>query len=113
MAKLTELTLNAIFELLRQLIPQIDAAADTELKLFDRFGETEETLIELEELQNIRERLRNPYSRLSALLLQIAEYQPIAPTATLDLLIQTISLGQANVDAAAANIQEIKKSWNL
>jgi hypothetical protein len=113
MAKLTDEIVTTIFALERQLFERIDQATATEFEIFERFGETEETLNELEELTNIKERLREPYSRLTALLLIVAEYQPTAPSATLDLLSQTIYRGQAISDAARASIEEIKRSWNL
>ncbi len=78
-----------------------------------QFGETPETLTSLKEVQKVRERLRNPYSRLNTLLLRIAEYQPIAPAATLNLLGQSISSGQAISDAALASVNEVKRYWNL
>lgn len=67
----------------------------------------------MEELQNARERLNQSYSRLNTLLLRILEAQPIAANAMLDLLAKAIENGQANLEAANASIQEIKRGWNL
>ena len=39
--------------------------------------------------------------------------QPIASTATLELLAQTIEQAQATADAGHASVQEAKKDWNL
>lgn len=111
MAKLSEETLSTIFGLMRQLAEGIEEASAAEWQLFEEYGETPETLGELEELQSARERLTVPYSRLHSLLLRVLEYQPIA--ATLELLAQTIENGQTAIDVGAASVRDVKRSWNL
>jgi hypothetical protein len=91
----------------------IDEAKAAEYNLFEEYGETEETLPELEQLQNGAERLRNPYSRLSTLALAIAEAQPVAPHAMLNLLAQTLEDASATADAVEASTNESKRIWNL
>jgi hypothetical protein len=113
MAKLSEETLTITFLLLRQLADAIELASATEWILFDRYGETDRTIGELEELQNARERLNQSYTRLNTLLLKILEAQPIATNAMLDLLAKAIENGRANLEAANASTQEIKRGWNL
>jgi hypothetical protein len=113
MPKLPEETLTTIFTLQRQLAEGIEEAAGAEWALLEQYGETEETIPELEELQSARERLTVRYSGLHTLLLRILEIQPTAPTDMLNLLAQTIALGQAARDAAGASVREIKRSWNL
>lgn len=99
MAKIPDETLNIIFQLQKSLITEINEAAAIETIIYERFGETEINLLILEQLQNIRERLINPYSRICALLPRIANYQPTAPEDVLDLLYQTIEQAQAAKDA--------------
>ena len=113
MAKLSEETLSTIFSLMRQLAEGIEEASAAEWQLFEEYGETPETLGELEELQNARERLTVRYSGLHSLLLRVLSIQPIAPTAMLELLEQTIEQSEAAASAAAASVREIKRSWNL
>jgi hypothetical protein len=113
MAKLSDNTLTMTFQLLRQLAEAIELASATEWIFFERYGETPRTIGELEELQNARERLNQSYSRLNTLLLRILEAQPIAANAMLDLWAKAIDNGQANLEAANASIQEIKRGWNL
>ena len=79
----------------------------------NRYGETPRTIGELEELKNARERLNQSYSRLNTLLLRILEAQPISANAMLDLWAKAIDNGQANLEAANASIQDIKRGWNL
>jgi hypothetical protein len=113
MAKLSDETLTIIFYLLRQLAEEIERACEIEWILFDRYGENPGTIGELEELQNARERLDRSYARLNTLLLRVLEAQPIAGNAMLDLLAKAIDNGRANLEAANASIQEIKRGWNL
>jgi hypothetical protein len=113
MAKLPDETLTLIFTLQKQLIEGIDDAAATESAIFAQFGEIELTIPVLEQLQNVKERLVSPYSRLSALLPRIAEYQPTAPSDVLDLLYQTIELARVGRDASAASVEEAERDFNL
>lgn len=113
MAKLSAETLTAIFSLQRQLIEFIAETKLTEFSLFERYGETEETLPELEQIQNCLERLRNPYSRLHTLTLRISEYYPVAPSAILELLNETIEQAKISADVVAASLSETKRNWRL
>lgn len=67
----------------------------------------------LKQLTNIKERAISSYSRLSNLLLRIPEMQPLAPSATLELLSKTIEQAQATADAGDATVREAKTDWNL
>jgi len=57
MAKLSPNILTDIFNLLRQIAEEIENACSTEWELFENYGETAETINELDELQNVKERL--------------------------------------------------------
>ncbi|MBW4621362.1 MAG: hypothetical protein KME17_18630 [Cyanosarcina radialis HA8281-LM2] len=111
--KLSDEMLTTIFSLQRQLAVGIEEASAAEWKLNEQYGETAETIVELEELQNARERLTMPYSRLHTLLLRILEFQPLAPAAMLNLLAQTLEQGELAIDAVAASVREIKSNWDL
>jgi hypothetical protein len=113
MAKLSEQTLSSLFDLQRKLVIGIDSATASEADFLAQFGETDATLSDLDQLQNVRLRLTDPYSRLCTLLLRVAEFQPIAPAVMLNLLAQTIEEGQAAVDAAQASVLEIRRDWDL
>ena len=113
MAKLPDQILTRIFLLQRQLIERLDEATAVETTILEFFGETEATIPELDELVNIKERLIDSYSRLSALLLRAAQAQPNPPSAMLELLYGTIEKAEAAADASLANVQEIKRNWNL
>jgi hypothetical protein len=111
-AKLPDPVLTNIFTLQRRIIELIDATTALAFRLFTQWGETTETLIELEELQNIQERLRSQYSRLNALLLKISESQPTASEDMLNLLYRTIEVAEASLDASIASLQEIQRNWS-
>jgi hypothetical protein len=113
MAKLSPETLTNIFNLLRRIAEEIENACSTEWMIFEKYGETPRTINELDELQNVKERLNQSYSRLNILMLRVLEAQPIASNAMVDLLTQAINDGLANLDASSASIQEIKKGWSL
>lgn len=113
MAKLSPETLTRIFNLLRQIAEEVNIASATEWIIFDTYGENSSTINELDELQNVKERLNQSYSRLNTLTLRILEAQPIATQGMIDLLNQAIDDGIVNLEACHASIQEIKKGWNL
>lgn len=113
MAKLSDEVLTQIFQLLRSLAEGIEEASATEWLLFSRYGENNETVPELEELQSTRERLTVPYSRLNTLILRIVESQPTSDPAMLDLLFKTMEQAEASVAAAKASVIEVKRVWTL
>ena len=112
MAKLPDPVISNIFVIQRRIIEYLDFTTATEFRLFERIGETAATLPELEELQNIKEKLRSKYSRLHNLLLRIAESQPIASEDMLVLLYRSIESTEASIDASIASLQEIQRNWN-
>lgn len=113
MAHLPPETLKPIADLLPRLFEVIDLATATEYNLFERYGETVETISELTELKNVTERVRIFYNRLYSITLQVAQSQPIASFATLNLLESTIEQAQAVADAGEASVIEIKRTWGL
>ena len=113
MAKLSDETLTIVFNLQRRLLQRINEATETEAIIFEQFGEAEIIFVELEQLYNIKERARSSYSRLYTLLLRVAESQPMATSATLDLLALSIEQAEATDAASDATIQEIKGDLDL
>ncbi|MCT7953429.1 hypothetical protein NG798_26880 [Ancylothrix sp. C2] len=113
MARLPSETVTKILSLQQQFLEKIDEAGLLEFILFEQFGETEETIPELEELQSIRERADSYYSRFYIILRRIYDAQPVASTDTLDLLTRYIDEADATIEAVEASIQDIKRNWNL
>ncbi|MGK7950141.1 MAG: hypothetical protein AB4368_15510 [Xenococcaceae cyanobacterium] len=113
MANLSEEILVTIFNLQKQLFYVINEATATDYNLVEQYSETAETLPELEELSNIRERARDAYTRLFRLSLNIAETQPAIDRSKLELLYRAIEQADLTVDALEISIQEIKNNWDL
>ena len=113
MAKLPDQTISTIFRLQQRLVALLDTATAAEYSLLQQFGETRETMPELEAIDNVKERLRIPYNRLHRILQQVAESQPIATADVLEFLYRTIAETEAAADGSEASIREIKRSWNL
>ncbi|MCY7337318.1 MAG: hypothetical protein LH613_14075 [Chamaesiphon sp.] len=112
MAKLPDPAISNIFTLQRSLVECLDSCTAMEFSLFQQIGETAETLPELEELQNIRERLVSSCSRLHNLLMRIYQSQPIAPDDMLNLLDRSLSQTQASLDVSIASLLDIQRNWN-
>jgi hypothetical protein len=81
--------------------------------ILEQYGENETTLIALEQLDNSKERLTVSHSRLYNLMLRVAESQPVANSATLNLLNVTIEQTEAIIASVEASIQEAKRDFNL
>lgn len=75
MTNLPNETITAVFELQRRLLQITHQATELEFNLLKQFGETEATITELDEIQNVKERASSYYIRLFRLLLQISQSQ--------------------------------------
>ncbi|ACK68243.1 conserved hypothetical protein [Rippkaea orientalis PCC 8801] len=113
MAELPIEITTTVLELQKQLLSIIHKTTATAFTLLESYGETEKTIVSLNDLDNIRERANTYYSRFYTLLLRIADSQPIASNAMLELLDRSIDEAQANIAASEATIREEKRNWNL
>ena len=111
MAQLPEDTIATVLELQRRLLEIIHQATLLNFLITEQHGETSLTLIYLEQLDNAQHRADTYYSRLYNLMKRIAESQPTASPAMLNLLTVAIAEGQASVDALDATLAEIKSDW--
>jgi hypothetical protein len=113
MANLPEEITAKVLELQRQLLSVINKTTETTFIILETYGETESTIISLNDLDNIRERANTYYSRFYTLLLRIAESQPTASNAMLEMLEYSIEEAEATIAASEATIKEEKRNWNL
>ncbi|NER32714.1 MAG: hypothetical protein F6J93_01315 [Oscillatoria sp. SIO1A7] len=113
MAKLPEETVNKAFSLQRRLWETIDEVTAVAWVILEEYGETEISLSALGEVDNSRERLNSSLSRLYTLMLRVAESQPMADSATLNLLAATIESSEGTIAAVEASLQEAKRNLNL
>jgi hypothetical protein len=113
MAKLPNETVKIVLMLQQRLLDIMDQATALGFNIFEQYGETEASLSDLQQLDNVKERADTYYSRFYNLLRRIAQSQPLADTAMLNLLQQSIEQAQATVEALEATIKEIKGDLNI
>jgi hypothetical protein len=102
-----------IFDLHAQLLDLIDDAATTERELFENYGETEQTLGDLDSLTGIRERAEGIYQGLNTLALRVVQADPREATATINLLLQTYERGEERIAPLIRSVEEIRNTWEL
>ena len=113
MAKLPKATTATVLNLKQQLLDTVDDAIAAESALFERFGETNTTILVLEQLKSVAEEYASWFSQLSNLQLRIAESQPTASADMLELIAQVIERTQLRLPAWKRSIQEVEIDWNL
>lgn len=113
MAKISpELKLN-LTNLQKILLDIVDETKAAEFLLLERFGETNETIIALDELTAISQQAADLYIQISRLLLRTAEIQPAITPDLLRLLEERIATIDNRVPALERSTQEIKTDWGL
>ncbi|NEP40196.1 MAG: hypothetical protein F6K35_13535 [Okeania sp. SIO2H7] len=113
MAKLSSEQRTIIWELKQRLLDILDEAKSTEFNLLNRFGETDRTIVALDQLTEIAEQAKERFSQLSTLQILIYESQPVATRDLLRLLNEKIAIIQNRVPALERSIEEIKTDWSL
>lgn len=106
MAKLPSETLETIWTLLKHLSKLVEDATEAEYVLFERFGETQDTIPSLEELKGVAIDAASRYSQLSNLRLRIAEAQPIVTNDMLRLLSDLIGVDESIIEDLEAGDYE-------
>lgn len=112
MAKLPDETTETMWSLKRQLLDIVNEATAAEAMLFNRYGETTETIIVLDELKSVAEQAAPRFSQLSSLQLRIDESQPTVAPDMLKLVTEVIAHTH-KVPALERSVQEIKLDWSL
>jgi hypothetical protein len=113
MGKLSPETAQNIWDLQKQLLEIIDTAKTLELSLFESFGETDRSVIYLDELQSIAEQATERFSRFSTFQSRIANTQPPVPSDIIELVNKTIENTQQKIPALERSIQEIREEGEL
>lgn len=113
MAKLPLKIVTLINDLKQQTLDVLHEAKATELKLFNAWGETEETALFFEELVGVAEEARTIFSRLNELQLRVAEAQPKAMTNLLEVLDQVIEFATSKIPAWERSIEEVRLEFDL
>ncbi|NJM77709.1 MAG: hypothetical protein HC852_20425 [Acaryochloridaceae cyanobacterium RU_4_10] len=113
MAKLPPSISETIWRLKRRLADVIDNARAAEFFLFHTFGETERTIVYLNDLQSVAEQATERFSQFSSLQIRILNIQPHVSEDMLELVKQTIDNTEARLPALEQSIQEIRTEWEL
>ncbi|NJK54182.1 MAG: hypothetical protein HC936_17905 [Leptolyngbyaceae cyanobacterium SU_3_3] len=113
MAKLPPDISETIWRLKRQLADVIDNARSAEFSLFDTFGETERTIVYLDDLQSVAEQATERFSQFSSLQIRTFNVQPHVPGDMLGLVMQSIATTEARLPALEQSIREIRTEWKL
>lgn len=113
MAKLSLETAQTIWDLQHQLLEIIDTAITLELSLFEAFGETQDTMPFLDELQSISQQSIERFSLFSTLQVRVANTQPPISADILDVVNRSIRSTQQKIPALKRSIQEITQEWKL
>jgi hypothetical protein len=113
MAKLPNGISETIWRLKRKLAEVIDNARSAEFSLFGTFGETDRTIVYLDDLQSVAEQATERFSQLSSLQIRILNVQPHVPEDMLELVTRVIENTEARLPALEQSIQEIRTEWEL
>ena len=111
MGKLNPQTAQTIWELQSQLLEIIDIAKTLEQSLFESVGETERSVIYLDELQGIAEQATDRFSRFSTFQIRIANTQPPVSPDIIELVERVIENTQQKTPALECSIREIRQEW--
>jgi hypothetical protein len=96
-----------------QCLVIVNLATKNELQLFMRFGEIEETLVVLSELNTVAQEASDAFSRLSSLQLKVATAQPEISAALAKLVMDSRERIEARIPAWQRSIEEILLTWRL
>jgi hypothetical protein len=96
-----------------QCLAIVNLATKTELKLFDRFGEIEETLVVLSELKTVADEASDAFTRLCNLQLKVATAQPEISCDLAQLVNKSRERIETRIPAWQRSIEEILLTWRL
>jgi hypothetical protein len=91
----------------------VNLATQVEWKLFNRFGEIEETLVVLSELKTVGDEAVDAFSRLSSLQLKVATAQPEISAALAKIVTESQSRIETRIPTWQRSIEEILLTWRL
>ena len=113
MARLDSATNQSLTQLLEQLLALIDQARETEFQIFSQYGETELSIVAMNELVDVAQKSADFYRQLSNFRLRIAEAQPDIANDVLALLVERLELMRNSIPAFERSISEVKLIWRL
>ena len=113
MARISSELQSTIKSLQQALLHIVDDAKAVEFILLQRYGETEQTIVVLDELSVIAQQAGDLYLQMSRLLLRTAEIQPNITSDMLGLLTDRVAKISNRVPALERSVLEVKVDWGL
>jgi hypothetical protein len=113
MARLDSAINQSLAQLLEQLLVLLDSARDIEFRIFHQYGETEFSLVAMNELVDVAQKSLDFYNQLSNFRLRIAEAQPEISGDVLALVVDRIELIRNSIPAFERSVLEVKLIWRL
>lgn len=113
MAEISQANIDRIVQNYQELIRIINFASSTEYRLVSEYGETEDSINDLEELAGVVTDATDRFKRLNAITIRITAIQPNADIATANMLEETLVYNEARVPAWLRSIEEIINNWRL
>ena len=113
MARISSEFQSTLGNLQQALLYIVDDAKSVEFILLERYGETEQTIVVLDELSAISQQAGALYVQISRLLLRTAEIQPNITPDMLGLLTDRVTAISNRVPALERSVQEVKADWGL
>ena len=113
MAQISNELKSTLEKIQQNLLAIVDDAKAAEFHLLERDGETNQTIVVLDELTAIARQAADLYVQISRLLLRTAEIQPTITPDMLGLLTDRVATVFNRVPALERSIQEIKADWDL
>jgi len=108
MAKLSPEINKTLSSIKQTLLDIMDEATAVEFILFEKRGETNETISFLDEMKNVSIQAEDRYFQLSKLEVSIAQAQPTASNAMIDLLTRAIEQNQLRIRCLATQYSRSK-----
>lgn len=113
MAEISQNNIDRIVQNYQELISVVQMALSSEYKLSSEYGETQDTINDLDELSGIAVDATDRFKRLNAITIRIAAIQPQADIATASMLEETLLYNEAKIPAWKRSIEEVVNNWSL
>jgi hypothetical protein len=113
MAQISDELKSTLGKLQQALLSIVEEAKAAEFMLMERYGETNESVVVLDELTAIAQQAADLYVQISRLLLRTAEIQPSITPDMLGLLMDRVATISNRVPPLERSVQEIKADWGL
>ncbi|HEY9295506.1 MAG TPA: hypothetical protein VIQ31_03875 [Phormidium sp.] len=113
MAELTEETLNIAFNLQKRLLQITHQASNLGFMIWEKFGETDATIADLDMLQSVTEQARANYTKLTKQLFELAASRSKSNLMTMNSLSHYCHSIETNISELEVTIAQIQNNQQL